>query len=115
MSYEGRSYFLCKNGHVTCFDALSIEYGGVPDEDLVCFACGEKLDIDDFSLRVEVDDTNCESASNSYFELVEPEEKSVCEHCGSIKTVKHARYKIVRSKEYGHFHFDHLEPWKEEL
>ena len=89
MSYEGTDYFLCADGHLTCYDANYFYYG---DERPACSVRGcEK----DFVYAARHDQTN----GNAYPPemIVEEEHVCVCEVCGNKHHSAPTRYRPVNN------------------
>lgn len=97
MSFEGTVWYICPNGHVHAADPYDS-----PDV-LTCSDCGESA-----GCVGVVDDTNCESWANFYFEEIEPAQWKECPCCRNKTQTAAARYKVVNPGYYGHFEFDKL-------
>jgi hypothetical protein len=81
MSYEGFEQWVCKNGHLTCVDAIAQSYGMVEDK---CGTCGEEI-----VFTNSVDQTNGHEWGYIDFKPLKLTDAvyETCKHCGH-KTLK---------------------------
>jgi|SRR3990167_2834892 len=100
MSYEGREFFLCEDGHLTVLDSSTDTNLGEN-----CFAvnCTAR-----FYRQAPVDDTNGDGIEPS-LEIVLPEQTCQC-NCGNIHTIKEATYRPVDRTEWRTLYSSTQEP-----
>jgi len=85
MSYEGTVTYLCRNGHISYFDAYED-----PEDDFKCRHCGEGPHD-----RGWTDHTNIPSVQSFELELVNPAVTETCPTCEHIKTIEPETYKMI--------------------
>ena len=84
MSYEGREFVLCEDGHLAIMDSYDVLFDDV--EEMICEVCNKQL-----VWAYPVDDTNGEGEEPELPVLTE-EIRCVCSTCGVSHIQEHARY-----------------------